>query len=116
MKYMCLIYDQEREQSEAEINAEIGEYMAFGETIQKAGVDAGMSEALLPTSTATSVRVRDGQTVTTDGPFAETKEALGGFYVLDCADIDEAIKYAAQIPGAKTGTVEIRPIMVFDFE
>lgn len=114
MKYMCLIYGQEIEQSEAEINAEIGEYMAFGKVIQDAGVDAGMSEALLPTSTATSVRVRDGQTMTTDGPFAATKEALGGFYVLDCSDINEAIKYAAQIPGAKTGTVEIRPLMVIE--
>jgi hypothetical protein len=71
-------------------------------------------EALLPTSAATTVRVRDGETLTTDGPFAETKEQLGGFYLLDCPDLDDAIKWAARIPGARTGSVEIRPVMEFD--
>ena len=64
-------------------------------------------------STATTVRLRNGRTQTTDGPFAETKEQLGGYYLLDCKDLDEAISYAAKIPSAKNGSVEIRPVMVF---
>lgn len=118
MKYICLIFDSEANSAttpEAQ-EAEIGAYMAFGETIRKDGVSTGMGEALQPTSTATTVRVRDGKTLTTDGPFAETKEQLGGFYILDCEDIDQAIKYAAMIPGAKQGCVEIRPLLVFDFD
>ena len=70
--------------------------------------------ALLPTNTATTVRVRDGKTLTTDGPFAETKEQLGGYYLLVCKDLDEAIKAAAKIPGAAHGSIEIRPIMEFE--
>jgi hypothetical protein len=70
-------------------------------------------EALHPTTSATTVRVRDGKALTTDGPFAETKEQLGGFYLLDCKDLDEAIEYAAKIPGASHGSVEIRPIVIF---
>jgi hypothetical protein len=71
-------------------------------------------EALHPPATATTVRVRDGKTVTTDGPFAETKEQLGGFYVVEAKDLDEAIEFAAQIPNARDGSIEIRPLMVFD--
>ena len=117
MKYVCLIYYSEAAESMSPeaAQAEMGAYMAFNQTIAEDGVDGGMSEALQPTATATTVRVRDGQTLTTDGPFAETKEQLGGFYVLDCEDIDQAIKYAAMIPGAKRGCIEIRPLMVFDF-
>ena len=117
MKYMCLIYDNEANSATTPeaLQAEIGEYMAFGQTIAEAGVDTGISEALQPVATATTVRVRDGKTLTADGPFAETKEQLGGFYILDCEDIDQAIKYAAMIPGAKQGSVEIRPLVVFDF-
>ncbi len=114
MKYICLIYSSEEgiEHATAEdIQAEIGEYMAYGQTIEQAGVATGLGEALLPSATATTVRMRDGKTLTTDGPFAETKEQLGGFYILDCEDIDQAIKYAALIPGAKYGCVEIRPLM-----
>ncbi|MCI0832319.1 MAG: YciI family protein, partial [Chloroflexi bacterium] len=70
--------------------------------------------ALQPVPTATTVRVRDGETVTTDGPFAETKEQLGGFYLLNCKDLDEAIVYAAKIPLAPTGSVEVRPVMEFE--
>jgi hypothetical protein len=70
-------------------------------------------EALQPTATATTVRVRDGQTLSTDGPFAETKEVLGGFYIVEAADLDEAIGYAARIPGAKEGSIEVRPIVDF---
>ena len=72
------------------------------------------ADALQPTTTATSVRVRDGKTITTDGPFAETKEQLGGYYLLDCKDLDEALEFAAKIPGAKIGSIEVRPVMVFD--
>jgi hypothetical protein len=71
-------------------------------------------DALHPPATATTVRVRDGKTVTTDGPFAETKEQLGGYYVVEAKDLDEAIELAAQIPNARDGSIEIRPIMVFE--
>jgi hypothetical protein len=71
-------------------------------------------EALQPTSTATSVRVRNGDTLTTDGPFAETKDQLGGFYLVDCKDLDEAVEVAAGIPDARRGTIEVRPIMEVD--
>jgi hypothetical protein len=84
-------------------------YNAFtAETRERGQFVAG--EALEPTSTATSVRVQDGRTVVTDGPFAETKEALGGFYLLECKDLDEAIEMAAKIPAVKRGTIEVRPI------
>ena len=91
------------------------EYGDFGATAGAAGVIGG-GEALQPTSTATTIHVKGGkggEIVSVDGPFAETKEVLGGFYLLDCADLDEAIKWAAQIPGAWYGRVEIRP--VFDY-
>ena len=89
--------------------AEFGEYAAFTALVRERGAyEAG--EALQPTATATTVRVVDGQTVATDGPFAETKEALGGFYLVEAADLDEAIDYAARIPGARHGSIEIRPI------
>lgn len=114
MKYICLIYTPEVEMTEAEIHAEIGAYMAFGQAIQEGGVATGNGEALQPTMTATTVKIRDGKMVTSDGPFAETKEQLSGYYVLDCKDIDEALKYAAQIPGALNGAIEVRPLMVFD--
>jgi hypothetical protein len=87
-------------------------YNRFGEEAGRRGALLG-GEALQPTSTATTIRVRDGQTMTTDGPFAETKEALGGYYLLQCKDLDEAIELAAMIPGASTGSVEIRPIQEF---
>lgn len=117
MKYICLIYTPEvndADVSEEEGAAVFAEYMAFGQTIEKAGVSTGLGDALQSTSMATTVRVRDGKAITSDGPFAETKEQLGGFYILDCKDIDEALKYAAMIPGAKHGSVEVRPLIVFD--
>ena len=84
-------------------------YNAFTEHVKERGAyEAG--EALDPTSTATTVRVRDGKTLTTDGPYAETKEALGGFYLVQAADLDEAIAFAAMIPGAREGAIEVRPI------
>jgi hypothetical protein len=114
MRYLLLIYTEERTEAAPEdaMAAELEGYNAFGKEIQDRGLfEAG--EALHPTAAATTVRVRDGQTVTTDGPFAETKEALGGFYLIKAKDLDEAIEVAAKIPGAKHGSIEVRPI--FDF-
>ena len=115
MKYLLLIYTDERAAAAAspeEQNAVMGEYYAFNNETNASGVfNAG--EALMPTTTATTVRVRQGKTVTTDGPFAETKEQLGGYYLLDCKDLDEAIGWAAKIPGAHHGSIEVRPIVVF---
>lgn len=111
MRYALLIYTaEETEQPPEEVmQAEIDGYNAFTTQLRDRGVyDAG--EALDPTSTATTVRVRDGKTLTTDGPYAETKEALGGFYVVQAADLDEAIAFAAMIPGAHHGAIEVRPI------
>jgi hypothetical protein len=114
MQYLLLIYGPEpTEQPSAEaIAAEMDAYNAFTEHIRARGAMKG-GEALQPTATATTVRVRDGKTVTTDGPFAETKEVLGGYYLVEAADLDEAIGYAAMIPGAKRGSIEVRPIVDF---
>ena len=115
MKYLCLIYDSEsgmkdmtREQGEAIM----ADYMAFTEGVKKSGHYVG-GEALKPTHTASTVRVRQGKVSTTDGPFAETKEQLGGFYLIEAKDLNDAIQVAARIPGAKTGSVEVRPVEVF---
>ena len=116
MKYLCLIYDDEKKMDKmpkAEADAFLGEYFTFTENAQKSGhLLAG--EALLPVSTATTVRVRNGKVSTTDGPFAETKEQLGGYYLIEAKDLNDAIQVAAKIPSARTGSVEVRPIMVFD--
>ncbi len=115
MRYLLLIYQNEAEHaklSQEELGAEYGAYMAFGEEVQKKGVFLS-GEALMPTNTATTVRVRGGKTLNTDGPFAETKEQLGGFYLLNCKDLDEAIQFAAKVPAATDGSIEIRPIMEF---
>jgi len=112
MKYVCLIYDEEKKaaaMTKAEGDAFMGEYFAFTEGIKKSGQYVG-GEALQPVQSATTVRVRDGKMSTTDGPFAETKEQLGGYYVIEAADRDEAIRVAAKIPGAWIGCVEVRPI------
>jgi hypothetical protein len=113
MRYLLLIYTEEQlEASPDDMGAEFAAYGAFTKEVRDRGIyQAG--EALRPTSTATTVRVRDGQTVTTDGPFAETKEALGGFYMVDATDLDDAIQLAAKIPGAKHGSIEIRPIFEY---
>ena len=116
MQYLCLIYESEsafmsRPQEEQE--SIMGEYFAFTDGVREGGKLVG-GEALMPIETATTVRVRDGKTVTTDGPFAETKEQLGGYYLLECEDLDEAISLASKIPSARWGSVEVRPIMVFD--
>ena len=117
MKYICLIYHSEglREgMSEEDGKAQIEAYFAFNAEMEERGVLVG-GDALYPVAMATSVRVTtEGQTVTSDGPFAETKEQLGGYYILDCKDLDEALECAAKIPDAKGGTIEVRPIAVFD--
>ena len=116
MRYALLIYASEQDwanQSEEESQAVNQEYMAFTKDIIDRGLMKG-GEALQPTSTATTVRVRDGETLTTDGPFAETKDQLGGFYLVDCRDLDEAIEVAAGIPDARRGSIEVRPIMEID--
>ena len=114
MQYLLLIYGPEttEQPSPETIAAEMDAYNAFTEHIRGRGAMKG-GEALQPTATATTVRVRDGKTVSTDGPFAETKEVLGGFYQVEAADLDEAIGYAAMIPGAKRGSIEVRPIVDF---
>lgn len=116
MKYMCLIYENESiaaAQTASEQAAVMERYMEFTRKVEEAGVMAG-GDPLLETNTATTVRVRDGKTTTTDGPFAETREQLGGYYILDCKDLDEALKYAAMIPTAETGSIEVRPILELD--
>ncbi len=115
-QYMLLIYDDPTTwggMSEDERNAIMGEYFAYSEEIDKAGIVVA-SEALHPIETAKSVRLRDGERLLTDGPFAETREQLGGFYLLECANLDEAIGWAAKIPGASTGCVEVRPVMDYE--
>ncbi len=116
MKYALLIYTSEAEDakmSEAEQKANMDEYFAYTAELNAAGAQLG-GEALMPTMTAKSVRVRDGNTVATDGPFAETKEQLGGFYLISAGSVEEAVNWAAKIPGARHGVVEVRQI--FDFE
>ena len=112
MKYACLVYLTEAEitaLSQGEWDRLNNECMAFGET-SVANVERLGSEALEPTHTATTVRVRNGKTMTTDGPFAETKEQLAGFYLIDAKDLNEAIQLAAKIPPARVGSVEVRPV------
>jgi hypothetical protein len=115
MQYMLLIYDNEAEMvanRKGATDVMMAEYREFTDSILKSGnMKAG--DALQPTSTATCVRIRNGKTLTTDGPFAETKEQLGGYYLIDAKDLDEATKIAARVPSAKSGTVEVRPVRVF---
>ena len=116
MKYLCLIYDEEKKlgaMSKSESDAFMGEYFAFTEGIQKSGHYLG-GEALQPVQTATTVRVRNDKVSTTDGPFAETKEQLGGFYLINARDLNEAIQVASKVPSARLGSVEVRPIMEFN--
>jgi hypothetical protein len=113
MQYILLIYENEAEaksRSKEEGQRVFGEYMAFTAAIKQSGhMRAG--EPLESTATATTVRVKGGKTVRTDGPFAETREQLGGFYIVEAKDLDEAAGLAARLPAAKTGSVEVRPIM-----
>ena len=110
MKYLLLIYENEKRFENGYDPKEMAEYGAFGKEFGKAILNG---HALKPTTTATTVRVRDGKRLTTDGPFAETKEQLGGFYMVNCKDLDEALEWASQIPSSGRGPVEVRPIMEF---
>lgn len=110
MEYLLLIYENEKRFSQGYDPAEMGEYMTFGKDFASA-IKGG--NALQPTATATTIRVRDGKVLTTDGPFAETKEQLGGFYLVEAKDQAEAAAMAAKIPGARFGSVEVRPVMKF---
>jgi len=117
-RYIALIYTQETADQAAspqEMEPTMAAYNAFSEAVGRAGV-METGDALEGVATATTVRVRNGERMTTDGPFAETKEQLGGFYIFKCKDLDEAIHWAAQIPGAKNGSIEVRPIIEFGDE
>jgi hypothetical protein len=113
MQYLLMIYTDESKlklATQGDKDAMFKEYGAFTASIVKSGnMKAG--DALQPSSTATTVRVREGKTLTTDGPYAETKEQLGGYYLVEAKDLDEAIKLAARIPGARMGAIEVRPVM-----
>ena len=114
MKYMLTIYGDEQawaDQDPQDSKAIMAAYEAFGREV---GDKMLAGDGLQPTATATTVRVRDGERLLSDGPFAETKEQLGGFYVLECKDLDEAIEWASKIPGAQTGSVEVRPVMDYE--
>src|ERR1700760_1737328 len=116
MQYLLLIYRNENymtDMSATDRQKMMGEYGAFTQSIIQSGhFKAG--DGLQPTTTATTVRVRDGKTLTTDGPFAETREQLGGYYLVEAKDLDTALGIAARIPGAKTGSIEVRPVMIYD--
>jgi hypothetical protein len=112
MRYALLIYTAEPTEAvpEDQMMAEMAGYNAFSDHVRERGIMQG-GDALLPTDSATTVRVVDGRVIATDGPFAETKEALGGFYIVDATDLDDAIALAARIPGASHGCVEVRPVL-----
>jgi len=110
MQYLLLIYDNEKRWSHGYDKTELEEYRSFGKAFASA-IKGG--HALQPTNTAATVRVRNGKGLTTDGPFAETKEQLGGYYLVEAATREEAIAIAAKIPGARFGSIEVRPIMTF---
>jgi hypothetical protein len=112
MKYLCLIYSDESmwpKLPKAEADKMMAEYMAFTDGIKQSGHYIG-GNRLQPTGSATTVRIRSGKLSTTDGPFAETKEQLGGYYLVEAKDLNEAISVAARIPGARVGSIEVRPI------
>jgi hypothetical protein len=113
MQYLLLIYAKDSDwagRPEAETGKIFQEYMEFSKAIRKSGNYVG-GNALQPVATATTVRVKGGKILTTDGPFAETKEQLGGYYLIEAKDLDEAIAIAARIPDAKNGSIEVRPIL-----
>jgi hypothetical protein len=116
MQYMFLIYgDQvaEAAKPQAQVQAEMAEYFGLGEKAAALGVKIVSSEALHPVTAATTLRLRGGKSLTSDGPFAETKEQLGGYYLIDCPNVDAALAFAAHIPGARDGSIEIRPVVDF---
>jgi hypothetical protein len=113
-QYMVLVYQEEADAAEqAEREAELPLFVEFFRSLREAGLLVGV-QRLRSVESATSVRVREGETEITDGPFAVTKEVLAGYYILECADLDEALKQAARFPGARHGTAEVRPVMPAD--
>jgi hypothetical protein len=113
MRYLLIIYNDESRWANAtpeDVQQVMAAYNAFGDAAREAGVMIG-GEGLQPTGTATTVRVRDNETLATDGPFAETREQLGGYFLIEAKDLNEAIGVATRIPGARKGTVEVRPVM-----
>jgi hypothetical protein len=118
MRYLCLIYENEKAWETippAESEAIMNEYFQFTDEIRKNGKYVA-GEALQPTASSTTVRVRNGKVSTTDGPFAETKEQLGGFYMIEATDLNDAIQVASRIPSARHGAIEIRPVVDFSAE
>jgi hypothetical protein len=118
VQYMLLIYDDESvwtEMPEEEQKQVMGEYFAYTEALRESGKYVA-ADALQPTGTAKTIQVRDGAPLTTDGPFAETKEQLGGYYLVDVDSEDEALDWAAKIPSARYGKIEVRPVVVFPVE
>ena len=116
MKYLAIIYNDESLYANAspeDVGAVFAAHGKFGEDSRAAGVFVG-GEGLQGTNTATTVRVRDGERMLTDGPYAETKEQIGGYYLLDCKDLDDALNWASQIPEAKSGAIEVRPIIDYE--
>ena len=116
MKYLLTIYTDESTFTDAtpeEVQQLMAAYEAFGRAVSEAGAMLG-GEGLQPSGTATTVQVREGETITSDGPCADTREQLGGYYLLDCRDLDDALSWAARIPGAATGTIEVRPVMDYE--
>ena len=112
MKYLCLIYEDEktgRSMPKSEMDKVMAEYWAFTDDVKKSGYHVA-SNALQPTNSATTLRIRNGKLSTTDGPFAETKEQLGGFYLIEAKDLNDAITVAARIPSVRWGSIEVRPI------
>lgn len=116
MQYLLMIYQNEAEYAKndaATSQKMVAEYQAFTQSIIQSG-NFKTGDRLQPTTTATTVRVRDGKTLTTDGPFAETREQLGGYYLVEAKDLDAAIAIAARIPSARIGSIEVRPIWVYN--
>ncbi|MEZ5293526.1 MAG: YciI family protein [Vicinamibacterales bacterium] len=115
MRYLCLIYDDEKAMAampKADMDAMMGQYFAFTQDIKTSGHYVA-GEALHPVASATTLRIRNGKTGTTDGPFAETKEQLGGFYLIEAKDLNEALQIAGRIPSARYGSIEVRPVVDF---
>jgi hypothetical protein len=113
MQYLLLIYENEANRGSIDRSKMMEEYGKFTKSIIESGNFKG-GDALQPTTTATTVRIKDGKPVTTHGPFAETREALIGYYLIDAKDIDQALGIAARVPSAKTGSIEVRPVMVYN--
>ncbi|RIQ32534.1 YciI family protein [Jiangella rhizosphaerae] len=115
MQYLLLIYLEPPAEApdQAQLDAQMAEWWAYDDAIRKSGVYVD-ANALEPATTATTLRLKDGERVVTDGPFAETREVLGGYYLVDVPDLDTALDWAAKCPGAKYGSMEIRPTTVFE--